>query len=505
MRSACCSCFASSCRACPAVGPSRRGFVAAAAGAALAPAPGAANPAARQKPIQQTLKVQPVLTYEFYKRREATSWRPWGGILNEQDLAQEKERIGGELKALSAASKFPLEIQPLAVASAPDQAAALAAGNQDVTLLYGAGGGVKTLEAAITANRWNLLFLRHRTGPAYLWYEIADPRLLRKTVDERTQPGLGVEDVVVDSHAEVAVRLRGLYGLRNALGKRIVAVGGPSGWGAGGRKAPDIARNLWKQELVTVSYPDLGERIKRARADQALLNRCAAEADRYLKQKGVTLETQREFVTKAFVLTEVFRDLLDENKTDAITINNCMGTIMGVSETTACLPLSLLNDDGYMAFCESDFVVIPSGILLHYISGKPVFLNDPTHPHDGVVTMAHCTAPRKNDGERMDPARILTHYESDYGAAPKVEFRKGMAMTVIDPDFASKRWLGFEAEVVANPFLNICRSQVDVAFKGSTEKLVEQMRGFHWMACYGSYLKETGYALKKLGVDWLVV
>lgn len=505
MRSACCSCLAASCRACPASGPSRRGFVAGAAGAVLAPALGVANPAARQKPIQQTVRVQPVLTYEFYKRREATSWRPWGGILNEQDLAQEKERIGGELKALSAASKFPLEIQPLAVASTPDQAAAVAAGKQDVTLLYGAGGGAKTLEAAITPNRWNLLFLRHRTGPAYLWYEIADPRLLRKTVDERTQPGLGVEDVVVDSQADVAVRLRGLYGLKNALGKRIVAVGGPSGWGAGGRKAPDIARNLWKQELVTVPYPDLGERIKRARANQALVNRCTAEADRYLKQKGVALETQREFVAKAFVLTEVFRDLLDEYTTDAITINNCMGTIMGISETTACLPLSLLNDDGYMAFCESDFVVIPSGILLHYISGKPVFLNDPTHPHDGVVTMAHCTAPRKNDGERMDPARILTHYESDYGAAPKVEFRKGMAMTVIDPDFASKRWLGFEAEVVANPFLNICRSQVDVAFKGSTEKLVEEMRGFHWMASYGSYLKETGYALKKLGVDWLVV
>ena len=90
---------------------------------------------------------------------------------------------------------------------------------------------------------------------------------------------------------------------------------------------------------------------------------------------------------------------MDEAETDAITINDCMGTIMGMSETTACLPLSLLNDDGYLAFCESDFVVIPSGILLHYISGKPVFLNDPTYPHDGMVTLAHCTAPRKMDGE----------------------------------------------------------------------------------------------------------
>jgi hypothetical protein len=466
---------------------------------------GAANPADRQKPIQQTLKVQPVLSYEFYKRREATSWRPWGGILTEQDVAQEKERIGGELKAMTAGAKFPLEVRSLAAARTVDEAGALARGDQDVTLIYGAGGNQKVLETLITPNRWNLLFLRHRTGPAYLWYEIADPRLLRKTVDDRKQPGMGVEDVVVDSHAEIAMRLRGLYGLKNTLGKRIVAVGGPSGWGTGGRTAPEVSRNLWKMDLVTVPYPELGERIKRARGNDGLVKRCAAEADRYLKQKGVTLETNREFIPKSFLLTEVFRDLLDEYKTDAITINQCMGTIMGMSETTACLPLSLLNDDGYMAFCESDFVVIPSGVLLHYISGKPVFLNDPTHPHDGVVTMAHCTAPRKNDGEHMDPARMLTHYESDYGAAPKVEFRKGTPMTVIDPDFASKRWVGFLSEVIGNPFLNICRSQVDVAIKGNTEKLIEEMRGFHWMACYGNYVKETGYALRKAGVDWLVV
>jgi L-fucose isomerase-like protein len=180
-----------------------------------------------------------------------------------------------------------------------------------------------------------------------------------------------------------------------------------------------------------------------------------------------------------------------------------MRTIMPMSETTACMPLSLLNDDGYMAFCESDFVVIPSGILLHYISGKPVFMNDPTHPHEGVVTLAHCTAPRKMDGAHAAPVKILTHFESDYGAAPKVEMRKGQTVTNLVADFASKRWLGVEGEIIDNPFMNICRSQIDVGIVGDTNRLLEEMRGFHWMTCYGNFLRETGYALKKAGVDWL--
>ena len=33
-------------------------------------------------------------------------------------------------------------------------------------------------------------------------------------------------------------------------------------------------------------------------------------------------------------------------------------------------------------------------------------------------------------------------------------------------------------------------------------KLAERMPGFHWMTCYGDHLKETGYALKKVGIDW---
>lgn len=504
----CGPCAAHSCRGCMHSGLSRRGFLAAGAASALALTPlrSFAMPAAeRQAPIKLPLKVQPVLTYEIPTKREATSYRSWGGIQTEQDVAQEKERIGRELTSLQSQIGVPVEIAPLQTARTPDEAARIAAGSQDTVLLYAAGAGVKTLENLMAPNQRNLMFLRHRSGPVYLWYEIAHPRFLRKTVDEYGQPGMTVKDVIVDSQPELAYKLRGLYGLKNTMGKRIVAVGGPSGWGVGGRKAPDISRNEWKLDIQTVPYPELGERIKRARTDDARVRRCAAEADRYLAQKGTSLETTREFVHKAFLLTDIFHDLMDEAKTDAITINQCMGTIMKMSETTACLPLSLLNDAGYMAFCESDFVVIPSGILLKYIAGKPVFLNDPTHPHDGVVTLAHCTAPRKMDGSHMEPVRILTHFESDYGAAPKVEMRKGQRLTNLVPDFNNRKWVGFEGELIDNPFLAICRSQIDVRILGSTDKLLEDMKGFHWMTSYGNHLRETQYALGKIGVDLEIV
>lgn len=67
--------------------------------------------------------------------------------------------------------------------------------------------------------------------------------------------------------------------------------------------------------------------------------------------------------------------------------------------------------------------------------------------------------------------------------------------------FAFKQWVGFQGKIVGNPFLDICRSQVDVRIEGDCAALLQEMKGFHWMMSYGNYLRETGYALKKLGVE----
>ncbi len=505
-----CGCCAAA-SAHPAAGLNRRDFLfrvgaAAATGLAFSTLDGfAADPAlalsARGPLAMKPLKVQPVLTYALPQRREHTSWRSWGGIQTEADVAAEKNRISAELANLKTKADFGLEVLPLAAVANAEKASAAAQGNYDTMLVYAAGGGGDILQKLISPQKFNLMFLRHDSGPVYLWYEIAHPHFLRKAVDEFDRTGLGLEDVVVDRPEELLWRLRALHGLKNTLGKRIVAIGGAGGWGTGGRKAPEIARNLWKLEIVDYSYKDLEPRLKAARQNADLVRRCQAAAGRYLAQPRVSLQTARPFLDRAFVLNEVMKDIMDEAHTDAITVHGCMGTIMGMSETTACMPLSFLNDDGYLAFCESDFVVIPSGILLHYIAGKPVFLNDPTFPHDNVVTLAHCTAPRKMDGRRAERVKILTHFESDYGAAPKVEMRLGQVCTNLVPDFDCKRWVGFAGRIVGNPFLDICRSQIDVKVQGDGQALLREMKGFHWMMAYGDYLRETGYALKKLGVE----
>ncbi|HEX2972815.1 MAG TPA: hypothetical protein VHP11_10810, partial [Tepidisphaeraceae bacterium] len=356
----------------------------------------AADVMAQPAPTRKPLVVKPVLAYETPTRRPQTSWRNWGGIQTEQDAQQEVARIKAELDKLQASADFPITFLPISAVKDPN--AMLRADDfpkADAILLYAAGGPQSILQAAADSGKNTLFFLRHRSGPVSLWYEIISPRFLHDHKDQLSDKlaakNVSNNDVIVDNFDEVLWRLRSLCGLKNALGTRIVAIGGPAGWAT--PEAPDLARAKWKLDIQTVTYEQLAPMLAAALADKSATQLAAERAAAYLNDPQVKLETEKPFVQNAFLLEQVFKTIMARANATSITVNNCMGAIMPISKTTACLTLSLLNDAGYLAFCESDFVVIPSGILLSHIAGKPNFLNDPTYPHDGVITLAHCTSP----------------------------------------------------------------------------------------------------------------
>ena len=486
---------------------SRRGFLAAAAlggtvlgGLSWATLAMAGQPELPMPKSRVPLKVLPILVWDHPHPAPMRSWRSWGGIHTPEAAAEEVGRIKKELAGIAQTADFPVEFMEVAsVNQIKELAKSPQVQSADVLIIYGAGIAIDGCE---NFGKDVILFQRHRSGPVYLQYEVVSPRFLRRQTDAPALATVRDDDVVTDRPEEITWRLRALCGLKNARGTKVLCIGGPSAWGQKPGVVPELVKKIWGLELVTVSYDDLGKMIQDARADQAAAALARSRAERYLGSPGVQLETQRDFVDNCFLLDQVFRRLMVEANAHSITISGCMSTIMPKAQTAACLTLSTLNDDGFLAFCESDFVVIPSGLLLAGISGKPVFLNDPTYPHDGLITLAHCTGPRKMDGKTLEKVRIVTHFESDYGAAPKVEMPKGQVVTNIAPDFKSQRWMGLVGKIADAPFLPICRCQIDVAYDVPDSLVAEHMPGFHWMTAYGDYMKELGYALRRVGIQW---
>ena len=448
------------------------------------------------------LRVQPVLMYRLPTPREKSSWKSWGGVQTAEAVREESARITGELTGLAGRVAFPMEVLPVIEVTSRAEAARIKEAGADTVIVYPATGSGDMLRACIP-DQGGLVFVRHRSGPVYYWYEALSTRYLHKRDDANAADAstpLSVQDVVVDDLDELAWRLRALYAVHNFLGTRIVALGGP--WGKYAGEAPEFARERFGFEIFDVPYDEAAPRIKGLLEDAARVKLAEAWTDTFLAMPGTTLATKREFVVNAFLLYGFFKDLMQEHNASAFTIKDCMGVILPMAETTACLTLGLLNDEGLLAFCESDFVVIPAGILLHHVAGTPVFMHNSTFPHGGVVTCAHCASPRRFDGARYEPMLVTTHYESEYGAAPKVDMPIGQEVTFIDPEYASGRWLGMRGTVEDNPNLEICRSQQDVRIHGDWKRLLDEVRDSHWAMVYGDCLKEAGYAARRAGIAW---
>jgi len=450
------------------------------------------------------LRVQPVLVYQFAVRRERTSWRGYGGLQSQADVDREVTRLGNDLKQLTAQAEFPLELLPLRTVNNPTELQAACGSACDAFLVCAASGPQQWIEALAATRKPNILFVRHKSGPVYLYYEIAHWRLMRKSGDTKAEPNLDYDDVVVDEFGDVLWRLRALYGLKNARGTKVLALGGMAAYSAPAQElGPAHAQQHWGYEFVTVPHEQIAQRIQQARSDPAVMQQAERQTAQLLAQRNVTLATERRFVVNSYVALKVFQDLMRETGATNVGVAHCMGGLIPILDTPPCLVLSILNDEGFTAFCHTDLSHTLPGVLLRWVSNKPSFVCNSHFPHHGVVTLAHCAAPRKMNGRDYEPTTLMTHYESDYGAATKVQYRKGQAITCLIPNLHCTKWFGFRGQIVDSPAFDMCRSQMDIAIQGDWRKLTREMEGFHTVVCYGDYLREIGYALQKVGgIEW---
>ncbi len=514
---ACCSCGMQG----PTTGHgiSRRGFLSGvghgAAGVALANmAVAGASAEGRESeggvgtslPPGATLKVQPALIYQIPTPQEKTSWRWYGGIQTMEQVHAEAKRLDHDLKDLAVKSDFPVEFLPVALVGEAGAAAKVAATQCDTMLMFGACGyGAELPHILAGGEKPAVMFLRHRTEPNYCQHVSTHAIFLRTWTDTRTEPRMDVHDVAVDDYQEVIWRLRALYGLKNAKGTTMLAIGGLQHYSPEGTKHGEKhARELWDYRIETISLEDFGKRLNQARKSADAVKEAQRRTEALLAEPGVTLATDRKFVFNSFLALNTVNRVMQETGATNFGFGGCMGRpVIEMLDTPPCLILALANDTGSTAFCHADLTHTVPGVLLRWISGKPTFVANSHFPHKGIFTVAHCAAPRKMNGRQPHPTAIMTHYESDYGAATKVDYPKGQEVTVICPAVDCSTWQGFRGKIIESPSRPACRSQMDIAIDGNWRRLLEEQVGFHVDICYDDYLREVGYALKKLGtVSW---
>ena len=152
---------------------------------------------------------------------------------------------------------------------------------------------------------------------------------------------------------------------------------------------------------------------------------------------------------------------------------------------TACLALSRLNDEGYVAVCEGDIAAALTMLLLSRASGLPSFMGNVVKVDNRSMFLAHCTSPTRI----LSSFKYMTHFESGLGVGIAGEMKEGETVTVARIDTKRKLLRAGSGKVISEPFRgDVCRTQVRVVLDDPSP-VVKDPIGNHYALTLGDHTK----------------
>jgi L-fucose isomerase-like protein len=189
---------------------------------------------------------------------------------------------------------------------------------------------------------------------------------------------------------------------------RIGVVGFPSEWLIASAVDYAAARKRWGSAFVDIELRVLDDYLRAV--DEAEAGRAAAAFS-----SGATsiAEPSAKDIIAASRVYLALKKLAADYRLDAFTLK-CFD-ILGRYETTGCMALALLNQEGTVAGCEGDQRTVFTMLLARALTGQVPFMANPSgiDALRGEAIFAHCTiAPCMTSGYA-----VRSHFESGIGVA----------------------------------------------------------------------------------------
>ena len=272
-------------------------------------------------------------------------------------------------------------------------------------------------------------------------------------------------------------------------GTRIGLFGYPSDWLIASGVDYDYLREYYGVESVYIDLQRVIDGIGSVEKSDA--EKIAQEISKRAKSIKEPDEADMIEAAKTYI---TIKKICAEERLDAMTIR-CFD-IVKACDTTSCLALALLNDEGVVAGCEGDMQTLLTMILAKRLCGEEAFMANPSLLTDHTTMFAHCTIPLT----MCDETVIRSHFESGIGVA----IQGAMPKT----DYTIFKWGGqrldkffvTEAKAVDNQYSNhFCRTQItlDVNLK---PYLLHQSIGNHHVIIKGRHADEIRRFMRENGI-----
>lgn len=199
-------------------------------------------------------------------------------------------------------------------------------------------------------------------------------------------------------------------------------------------------------------------------------------------------------IEKALKLHKALNKIKEEYNLNGLTIR-CFD-LLGTLKTTACMSLSLFNQDGIVATCEGDVPTMISMHILNKITNQVGFQANPSRIDIEKKRMifAHCTLPLN----MIDNYKLDTHFESGIGVVIK-GYLKEEKITIFKLSKNLKDYYITTGTIIRNlEESNLCRTQIEVNIDDDIEYFLNRPYGNHHVIIYGDYKKEIIEYMNKI-------
>lgn len=280
--------------------------------------------------------------------------------------------------------------------------------------------------------------------------------------------------VQVEDRGEPATTITDLQAIHHFQHARIGLVGEPSDWLVA--SVPDRVsfRSRWGLELVDV--PVAEAIVHHADAPDVDVQPVAV---RFSSGRTPTAET-----VAAAAMHPTLTRLIDAHRLDAVAVR-CFDFITEL-QTSGCIALAQLNDDGIVAGCEGDVASTVAMMVVRNVLGMPSWIANPARidVERDELLLAHCTvAP-----SMVDDLELHTHFESGLGIGLRGTFPPGPVTLIrLGGDALDRVWFS-EAEVDhAEGRRDLCRTQVVLRGVERIGDLIEDPLGNHVVMVRGHH------------------
>ena len=157
--------------------------------------------------------------------------------------------------------------------------------------------------------------------------------------------------------------------------------------------------------------------------------------------------------------------------------------------TTGCLALSLLNNEGIPAGCEGDLQAIMTMLMAKAVTGQPSFMGNPSFidVKRNELLLAHCSIATKTINEFI----IRDHFETQSGIAIQGLMHEGdVTIFKCGSECLDEYYLA-EGYMTENTNLSTsCRTQLKIKLNKPVSYFLTNPLGNHHILLQGSHADE---------------